>query len=215
MPSCCDPSGYRQVFNSKEARRAARAYRRRGLDSTARPMVDALRDKGIDGASVLEVGAGVGSAQIELIKAGASRGIAYDLSAAYERVGHQLLEENALAGRVEWRTSDFVADEDAPAADLVFLNRVVCCYPDMPGMVDAASARAGRLLAMSYPRDRWWVKLGIRSLNLFLRVVRTTFRVFVHPTGEIARRTQASGLREVASGRTFLWEWHVWERQAA
>ena len=202
------------MFNSKEARRAARSYRRKGLDSTAGPMVGVLRTHGVEGASILEVGAGVGSAQIELLKAGAERGIAYDLSLAHHRVGQELLEEHGVAGRVEWRTADFVADRDAPAADLVFLNRVVCCYPDI-GMVDAAATRAGRLLAMSYPRNRWWVRLGIRSLNGFLRVMRSSFRVFVHAPGEISRRTEASGLREIAAGRTFLWEWHVWERQPA
>lgn len=178
-------------------------------------MVEALRDRGVDGASVLEVGAGVGGAQIELLEAGAARGVAYDLSPAHERVGHELLEEHGLEGRVEWRTTDFVIDREAPAADLVFLNRVVCCYPDMPGMVDAASTRAGRLLAMSYPRDRWWVRLGIRTINGFFRLTRNSFRAFVHPTDEISRRTEAAGLREVASGKTFLWEWHVWERKPA
>jgi len=215
MPGCCDPSGYRQVFNSKEARRAARAYRRKGLDSTAGPMVDALRKRGIEGASILEVGAGVGSAQIELIEAGASGGVAYDLSPAHQRIGSELLAEHQLADRVEWRLADFVADGDAPSADLVFLNRVVCCYPDMTGMVDAATTSARRLLAMAYPRDRWWVRFGIATLNGFFRIVRTSFRVFVHPTTEIARRTADAGLEEVASGRTMIWEWHVWERLTA
>ncbi|HSM00892.1 MAG TPA: class I SAM-dependent methyltransferase [Acidimicrobiia bacterium] len=215
MANCCDPSGYRKVFNSKEARHAARSYRRKGLDSTARPMVDALRERGVAGATVLEVGAGVGGAQIELMKAGAASGVAYDLSPAHERIGHELLAEHEMAGRVVWRTADFVADPEAPAADLVFLNRVVCCYPDMPGMVDSASTRARRLLAMSYPRDRWWVRFGIRTINGFLRLMRNSFRVFVHPTDEIARRAVATGLSEIASGRTFLWEWHVWERRAA
>lgn len=215
MAACCDPSGYRQVFNAKEARRAARAYRRKGLDSTAGPMVRALRERGIEGASVLEVGAGVGSAQIELLEAGAADGVAYDLSPAHQRIGSELLAEHQLADRVEWRLADFVADDDAPSADVVFLNRVVCCYPDMPGMVDAAVGSARRLLAMAYPRDRWWVRFGIATVNGFLRIVRTSFRVFVHPTVEIARRTSDAGLEEVASGRTLIWEWHVWERAAA
>ena len=215
MAGCCDPTGYRKVFNSREAQRAARSYRRNGLDSTARPMVEALEERGIDGASILEVGAGVGAAQIELMKAGAAACVAYDLSSAHERVGNELLEEHGLADRVEWRTADFVADPSAPSVDVVFLNRVVCCYPDMPGMVDAASSRARRLLAMSYPRDRWWVRLGIRTLNGFLRLMRNSFRAFVHPTDEITSRTEAAGLREVASGRTLIWEWHVWERSPA
>jgi len=164
---------------------------------------------------VLEVGAGVGSAQVALIEAGAASGVAYDLSPAHRKVGAELLEERGVADRVEWRTEDFVADPASPRSDVVFLNRVVCCYPDMPGMVDAAASRTVRLLAMAYPRSRWWVRLGIRTLNGFLRLGRTTFRVFVHPVAEIASRVSAAGLHEVAGGKTAIWEWHVWERVPA
>lgn len=175
-------------------------------------MVRALRKRGIDGASLLEVGAGVGSAQVALLEAGVASGVAYDLSPAYREVSASLLAEHRLGDRVDWRTRDFVGDPSAPRADVVFLNRVVCCYPDMERMVDAASSSTGRLLAMAYPRDRWWVRAGVRTLNGFLRLRRTTFRAFVHPTAEIGRRVVAAGLTEVASGRSVLWEWHVWER---
>jgi magnesium-protoporphyrin O-methyltransferase len=215
MGGCCDPSGFRQVFNEREARRAVRSFRRRGLDSTAGPMVEALRSKGIEGASVLEVGAGVGSAQVGLIAGGAASSVAYDLSPAHHEVGAGLLAEYGVADRVEWRTGDFVADAAAPRADVVFLNRVVCCYPDMEAMVDAAASRTNRLLAMAYPRDRWWVRVGVRTVNGVMRIGRTTFRVFVHPVADIAERVAVAGLSEVAGGRTALWEWHVWERVAA
>ncbi|MDP2622477.1 MAG: methyltransferase domain-containing protein [Actinomycetota bacterium] len=215
MAGCCDPSGFRQVFNEREANRAVRSFRRRGLDSTAGPMVEALRIRGLEGTSVLEVGAGVGSAQVRLIEAGAASSVAYDLSPAHHKVGEGLLVEFGVADRVEWRIGDFATDTAAPRADVVFLNRVVCCYPDMEAMVDAAALRTNRLLAMAYPRDRWWVRVGIRALNGFLRIGRTTFRVFVHRVTEIERRVNSAGLSEVARGRTALWEWHVWERVAA
>jgi hypothetical protein len=201
------------VFNEREARRALRSFEKNGLDSTAGPMIGALAGRGIDGATVLEIGAGIGSAQVALIGSGAARGVAYDLSPAYRKVAAGLLEEHGVGDRVDWRVGDFLADGDAvPDADVVFLNRVACCYPHMPEMVDAASAKARRLLAMSYPRDRWWLQIALRVANVFLRLRRTTFRVFVHDPDEIARRVKAAGLGEVASGRTLVWEWHVWER---
>lgn len=215
VPNCCDPADYGGVFDEREARRALRSFRRNGLDSTAGPMIGALATRGLDGASVLEVGAGIGSAQVALLGSGAARSVAYDLSPSYAAVSQELLAEHGLADRVDWRVGDFLADAgEVEAADVVFLNRVVCCYPHMAEMVDAAAARTGRLLALSYPRDRWWLKVGLGAINTFFRLRRTSFRVFVHDPHEIARRVEAAGLTEVASGRSMAWEWHVWVRGA-
>jgi hypothetical protein len=176
-------------------------------------MIGALAQRGIEGATVLEVGAGVGASAVALLKSGASRAVAYDLSPAYEKVSAELLAEHGVGDLVEWRTGDFLATGDGlDRVDVVFLNRVVCCYPHMEEMVDAASSSAGRLLALSYPRDRWWLRFGLGVINGFLRLRRTSFRVFVHDPEEIARRVADGGLSEVASGSTAAWEWRVWER---
>lgn len=212
MAGCCDPVGYRQVFNSREAARAVRAFERKGLDDTARAMVAVLRERGITGATVLEVGAGAGTAQVALLEAGAARSTAYDISPSYERIAGALLQGRGLSDRVTWHTGDVLADPRVPEADVVFLNRVVCCYPEMEPLVDAVAGRARRLLALAYPRDRWTTRLGIRIINGYLRVRRVPFRVFVHPPAEIERRVGGAGLRPVAAGTTRFWQWTVWQR---
>ena len=215
MAGCCDPSGYRQVFNAKEAARAVRAFERKGLDATAAAMIAVLRERGITGATVLEVGAGAGTAQVALLEAGAVRSTAYDISPSYERIAGALLQARGLADRVEWRTGDVLADPDAPRADVVFLNRVVCCYPDLAPLIDAVAARSDRLLALAYPRDRRLTRLGIRVINGYLRLRRVPFRVFVHAPREIEERVASAGLHPAAAGRTRFWHWQVWERPAA
>jgi len=213
MPVCCDPSDYGGVFDEKVARHSLKSFRRSGLDSTAGPMIGALARRGLEGSTVLEVGAGVGSAQVAMLSSGATTGIAYELSPEYEAVAAELLAEHRLTDRVDWRTGDFVTGQGTPRADIVFLNRVVCCYPDMLTMVDRAVGASNRLLALSYPRKRWFVRFGLMGINAFLRLRRTTFRVFVHDPEEITRRVGGAGFTEVASGRTAVWEWRVWERE--
>lgn len=212
MPVCCDPKDYGGVFDEGMARHSLRGFRKRGLDSTAGPMIGALARRGLEGATVIEAGAGIGSAQVALLGSGAERGIAYELSPGYERVAMELLAEHRMADRVDWRTADFVTAAGLPA-DVVFLNRVVCCYPDMPRMVDRSTQRSGRLLAMSYPRRRLLVRVGLRAINAFLWLRRTTFRVFAHDPDAMARRIEGAGFTEVDSGRTAVWEWKVWERE--
>ena len=68
---CCDPRGCDDFFGDKFARRVARRYRRRGLDKTSTRIVAFLERAGVQEATVLEIGGGVGEIQLELLKRGA------------------------------------------------------------------------------------------------------------------------------------------------
>ena len=155
MSDCCDPSGYQRFFNTKEAKRHARSYQQEGLDSTEGPMVEALSNS-LEGKSLLDVGAGSGGATVELLRRGAGSAVAVDISDAYQPVVQILLEDAGVADQASFVVGDLVElDAKVGPADVVFGNRVICCYPDMPAMVDAMTSRANERLAASYPRDRW------------------------------------------------------------
>jgi len=213
MSGCCDGSGYGGVFNARTAKRYVKSYNKKGLDSTAAPMVGVLRSAGVDGASVLEVGAGSGAALVSLLEAGASEAVAFEISSAYEGPARRLREARGIEAPVEWNTGDFVAMADTvDRADVVFLNRVVCCYPNMEELVDAAASKSTRLLAMSYPRDRWPFRIFIRVMNGLLRLRRSSFRIFLHDPTSVAARVSTAGLQELAAGTAGGWHWTVWER---
>ncbi len=214
MSSCCRPDDYGRMFNRRYARHDARRYARRGLVGSARAVVDGLRARA-PGARVLEVGGGIGSIHVELLEAGAASAANIELSPSYEAEAARLAEAAGVTDRVERRVGDFLANGSLEDADLVVLHRVVCCYPDMPAMVAAAGRKALRALALTYPRDRWWVRLGFRATNLALRLWRSSFRVFVHPPAEIMRVAAAQGLAEVSRHRDPLWETVILERPAA
>ena len=153
MAGCCDPRGCDQFFGGRFARRMAARYRKRGLDKTARQMVGFLEAGGIAGATVLEIGGGVGEIEIELLKRGALRTTNLELSAAYDGEARRLLGEADLEGKAERRLLDIAVDpEGVEPADVVVLHRVVCCYPDYDRLLSAAAGRARRLLVFSYPR---------------------------------------------------------------
>jgi len=179
-------------------------------------MVDALDARGLDGAAVLEVGVGSATALATMLERGAASGVGYDLSPGYEPTATGLLESKGLSDRADLRYRDFVADADAAGSvDVVFLNKVVCCYPDRPRLVDAASGATTRLLAMSFPRRRWLTRVSLAVINLFFRIRGTSFRVHLHDPKAIAAQVASRGLVRIASGTTPIWEWHVWERGVA
>ncbi len=214
MSDCCDPSGYRRFFNTKEAKRHARSYQRKGLDSTEGPMVDALSES-LDGKSLIDVGAGSGGATVELLRRGANSAVAVDISDAYRPVAQILLEDAGVADQASFVVGDLVEmDAEVGPADVVFGNRVICCYPDMPAMVDAMTSRAQERLAASYPRDRWITRLGLCLLNRFLRWKKVGFQAYVHPPQDIKDRVEHAGFEPTASGKTLIWHWQVWQRSA-
>src|SRR5436190_17523547 len=127
MGNCCDRRAYERLFGAKTAERDARRYRRRGLTGTARELVELADD--VTGASVLDVGGGVGAIELELLAAGAARATNVELSGEYEAAAADLLAERGLRDRVERRVADFVA-EPVDEHDGVVMHRVVRCYPD-------------------------------------------------------------------------------------
>ena len=72
------------MFSARAARRALNRYRKKGLDALERDMLAGLSSGGLEGASVLEIGGGIGAIQAELLEAGAKRGEVVELVAAYE-----------------------------------------------------------------------------------------------------------------------------------
>jgi 16S rRNA G966 N2-methylase RsmD len=205
--TCCDPRGCDQFFNRGFARRVARRYRKRGLDRTSRRMVSFLEQRGIGGASVLEVGGGVGEIQIELLKRGADRTLNLELSPAYENEAAQLLREAGLEARGERRLQDIAVEPEAVApADVVVLNRVVCCYPDYERLLGAAGARAQRLFVFSYPRYNALSRLVIAAENLCFRIMRREFRTFAHPPASMLAVLAEHGLRVDFAHKGLAWQ---------
>lgn len=207
MSDCCSPKGYQWIFSEKSARADAQSYRRKGLDSTSRRIVDYLKQRGVDGRTVLEVGGGVGAIQIELLKAGAIRAISVELTPTYERVALELLHEAGFEDRVERKVMDFAhsANEFA-VADIVIMNRVICCYPDMPVLAGAAADHAREVLVMSFPRRTWWTRALLALGNLALRMTRRQFQIFIHPPDQILAEAERHGLRKALDMPGRFWQ---------
>jgi 2-polyprenyl-3-methyl-5-hydroxy-6-metoxy-1,4-benzoquinol methylase len=206
--SCCSPPrGYEKLFGERSARRDVKRYRRKGLDETARLMVDFLRERGLEGAAVLEIGGGVGAIEAELLRSGAASAVNVELSPAYEDAAVELWREAGVAERAEFRVADVAKDgsEVAPA-DAVVMHRVVCCYPDYDALVGAAAERARRYLVLSFPRERPLIRAGLGAVNLLARLLRWEYRSFVHPVAGILAAAERRGLRLAFEHRGTIWQ---------
>ncbi len=216
MSDCCTPKGYQHVFSRENAQAQARRYRRRGLDRISRRIVKLLLEQGVEGRTLLEVGGGIGAIQIELLKAGAARAVSIELTPTYEEAALELLRQAGLEDRVERLVMDFAgAGAEVEAADIVILNRVICCYPDMPRLAGAAAGRARGRIVLSLPNERWWTRLGVAVTNLGCRVGRRQFRVFLHPPDQVLAALAEHELRTVVDQPGLIWQVAALERPAA
>jgi magnesium-protoporphyrin O-methyltransferase len=215
LTDCCTPKGYRQIFSEKNAAGELARYRRKGLDETSKRIFDFIRDRGVEGKILLEVGGGIGAIEIELLKAGMARAVNVELTPTYEVAAAELVAETGMGDRVDRRVMDFAeAGPEIEAADVVVMNRVVCCYPDMPKLAGAAADRAKGMLVMSFPNRRWWTRLGLTVANLGFRIIRMQFRVFLHPPALILAAVEQRGFKTRLNQPGLVWQVVALERNA-
>ena len=214
--SCCNARGCDGFFTARMAKRAAERYRKSGVDKTAQRILAFLDDRGVQGATVLEVGGGIGDVQVELLKLGAGRTLNLELSPAYETEAARLIEEAGVEGRAERRVHDIAADPaGVEPADVVVLHRVVCCYPDYERLLGAAADHSRRLLVFSYPPRNVLSRLLLGSQNLIFRLRRKEFRTFAHPPARMLALLEERGLVHTYAHRAVVWQIAGFERRGA
>lgn len=217
MP-CAQCSGIEEQFDAPTARAQLRKFRRRGPDRTTRMLLDDLRGAMRERAPLgllLDIGAGVGAIHHTLVDQGIERAIHVDASPAYLAAAREEAERRGHVDRVEFRRGDFVElAPGVPVADVVTLDRVICCYPEMRELVTLAGERAKALFGAVFPRDEWWVRMGMAIINRLMTLRRSTFRVYLHAPSEIDATLRSVGLVRRSLRRTLTWEVVVYERSS-
>jgi magnesium-protoporphyrin O-methyltransferase len=163
---------------------------------------------------VLDIGAGVGTMTFELLKHGATAAVMADAAPAFLRSAREEAERTGVRDQIGFEQGNFVETSDhIAAADVVVLDRAVCCYPDWKSLLDRAASRCRRVLGLSYPRNRADVRFMIGFENLRRRLAKDDFRAFVHSPAEMHEALQASGLERVSRARTIAWHVDVYARR--
>jgi hypothetical protein len=215
---CCTPgdSSFDRQFDARHAARHLRAYREKGPVGMTRALIAALAAGGIGGQTVLEIGGGAGAVHHELLRSGAASAVDVDASRAYISAAREEAERQGHGDSVRYLAGDFVALADqVEPADLVALDRVICCYADMAALVGRSATLARHRYGLVYPRDSWLGRAGVAFLNLQLRLSRSSFRVYVHRTAEVDALLDAQGLVKRLHRTSLVWQLAVYERPAA
>ena len=209
-PSCC----YDDAFDRKYAERQLRDYRQKGPGRTTRALAAALAPRGdAIGMTVLDVGGGVGGLHHLLMDAGARSATDVDASRPYIAAARAEAERRGIADRVSFVAGDFA--EVAPSvegADLVGLDRVVCCYADADRLVAAAARHTRRRLGIVVPKDGRLAEAIVWVLNRGEWLARSSFRMHAHRHERIVTAARREGLEPAGTRSLGVWQLLVFER---
>src|SRR5262245_56850201 len=204
-----------QHFDSEKVAKELRQYRRKGPGVTTRKLRDGLIAAGLAQGTVLDVGGGLGALSLALLDAGMERATLVDASSAYLAAASEEAARCERSASIRFVHGDFLTvARELDTATVVTLDRVVCCYPEYRPLLEQSLEHAERGFALSYPRDRCYVRLGMWYENALRRRRGHPFRTFVHPPADMQQQIEAAGFRLASRAQTMAWRVDVFVRSA-
>jgi hypothetical protein len=210
---CSQCIGIELEFDEKLATEELEKYQDEGPIENTRILIDALKTEGISGMTLLDIGGGIGAIQHELLKAGVRSCINVEVAQAYIDAAKEEARRQGHEDRITHLRGDFVdLGADMPQCDIVTLDRVICCYHDVKGLVEKSVARAGALYGLVYPLSSWRAKFAGARENLSHRLHRSPFRFFVHPPKVVEEILRAEGFEQRFYQESGMWQIVVYRR---
>jgi SAM-dependent methyltransferase len=215
--ACCVPRNINDLENTFDQKRAedeACAYLEKGSDKRIKKLLAYFEGQSIKPFTVLDIGGGVGGAHFELLKNGLALSVVgVDASPSYIASARQIADSLKLTERVQYIQMDFAQSPvSIESADIVILDRVICCYPHLESLLAPAARRATRYLALSYPREDWWVRVFYRLTNGIRRLSSSEFFTYIHSHADVHRIALQNGLSPVHATRSGEWQITIFER---
>lgn len=170
-------------------------------------LTEAIKEEGVAGLTLLDIGGGLGAIQHDLLAAGVEHATSVEASSAYLTAAKAEAQRRGHIDRVSYHHGNFVdLASGIKPADIVTLDRVICCYHDMEQLVGLSAARARKIYGLVFPRDSWWVKAWLAVQNFYFLIRGSPFRTFAHPTERIEALLNSMGLEQRSYRRTPLWQ---------
>lgn len=195
----------------------AGSYRKRftkkGFEPSQQQLIAGIEQAGFAGATLLEVGSGVGYFHQVLLEHGAKSAVGIDFSQEMLNEAISWAEEKKLTNRTEYIQGDFIEllDKVSPA-EVTILDKVVCCYPHAELLVKNSIAKTNRVYALTYPRKRWFIQAAVASSALFLKLIGSSFRPYVHNPRDIEKWITEKGYKKIVQSQTFIWLTQVYQK---
>ena len=212
--SCCNHKKYDAAFDAKLAQTELDAYLTTGLKESSRPIFETLQTLPLKGHTLLDIGGGIGAVTFELLGKGIRQATHVDISKAYVDIFREEAERRSLEGKVESLHGNFPdIQTHIPHADLVMLDKVICCYDDYEGLVSASVSKARRWYIYSIPRNVWWVRIRLCVDEMIDRIKGRYLPIYFHPIAGIERIIASAGLHKKEVKLQGWWRIALFEKE--
>ncbi len=206
MSCCCPHSNSANRFFSFFAGRYRKRFEKKGFEPSQKQLLEGLEQAGYKDAKILEIGSGVGHLHQTLLEQGAASAVGVDLASKMICEAQQWADDRGLTDRTSYIEGDFMEiAEDVMDADVTVLDKVVCCYPDADGLVHESLARTNRVYALTYPRNRWYVRMVMGMTAWVMKIMRSDFRSYVHDPEMIEKWIRDAGFDKVYQNNNLVW----------
>jgi len=204
-----------KLFDEENAIDELESYHEKGPGRSTRFLIEAIRSEGIAGMTLLDIGGGIGAIQLELLEDGIRQSTTVEASTAYFQLGQKEAKRLGYDDRIAYHHGDYtILAGEINAADIITLDRVICCYPDMQNLVGISSSNATKYYGAVFPRDTWWLKIGAKIIEPFFRLfTRSAFKFYVHSNLEIDSIIRSNGLELRFSRVSGIWNIVLYGRQ--
>src|SRR2546428_13933910 len=190
-------------------------YKSNGLTASSQVLLDFISNKGLVGKTVLEIGCGTGFFALETLRHGASSCLGVDLSSAAIHEANEFAKESGLQDRARFDVAD-AATTRQPASDVVVMDKVLCCYPDLEGLRKTASNSSRERLGFVVRRAEGLMKpargIGTAWINLVEKLRKPGFRLYLHPLRSIDELLAGSGFQQENKAKSRFWLVFLYKR---
>jgi magnesium-protoporphyrin O-methyltransferase len=216
MSSCCStpsPTNGTNKFFSRWSKLYAKRFRRKGLAKEQTFLLEGVRQGSVLNKTLLDIGCGVGALHLTLLQEGAARAVGVDLAEGMIENARQFAHEKGLAEKTRYIVGDFVQVSDTvPEADITLLDKVVCCYENLPGLLETSTSRTRSIYALTHPKGNLLIQLMFKAHVAFSTLIRMPFRPFWHDWATMRARITERGFRLIYENSTFFWQVLVYQR---
>ncbi len=192
----------------KDSERQAQAYKKKGLSSTSRLIVERIKTlDGMDQGVHVDVGCGSGKICFELLKNGARRALGIDLSEDAIKNAQALADELGFSDRTDFIAGSFIdvdlqLNEDVQT---VILHRVLCCHPNARGILEKTISLNPNHVFITVPTDNPIIRTIHLPIGVLTRLLTKGFQAQLHRHEFIISFLEARGYRLVFKEKKFPW----------
>ncbi|MDX2361258.1 MAG: hypothetical protein QNK23_10655 [Crocinitomicaceae bacterium] len=208
---CC---GAESVFDAKSAGKDLKSYKRKGPNKTTAVLLQELYKEDLTGKTLLDIGGGIGVIQHELFKKGIAASTDIDASSAYQNRAKDLGEKNGTLEKMQFLHGDFVDLIDkVDGHDIVTLEKVACCYPDVERLILSSTAKANYTYVLVYPRENFLSRMLIKITHVYFWLKKNPFRTFVHSEAMMQKLIEEQGFELKHKSNKGIWRIVVYQKE--